>query len=264
MSPFYNNSLLRGINLNRLSSSGIQILPAIREKAGKITTFLRAPTWVSPVQAQEQHIYTEEERKLYANDPEALLQYRKALETGFSGLWPVFIADSEIQKATAMGMTMMMKDKLRNEGLESLVIPSWGVGCKRITPGVNYLETLGSEQVEVVYGNIEKLTEKGVVGGDGKEHPVDVLICATGFDVSFRPRFPITGLNGQTLADAWKDEARGYMGIAAHGFPNYFMIGGPNSPVGNGPVLSALGTSPHDLFMHNKLCLRTYFCRGTI
>jgi cation diffusion facilitator CzcD-associated flavoprotein CzcO len=222
-------------------SSGIQVLPAIHDQASKITTFIRSPTWVSPVQAQEQHVYSEEERRVFAEDPQALLKYRKELEAGFSALWPMFIADSEVQKATFGGMTMMMKDKLRNEGLEELVIPQWAVGCRRITPGVGYLETLGSEKVEVVFGEIQKITEKGCVGGDGKEHPVDVLICATGFDTSYRPRFPIIGPSGQTLSDVWAEEAKSYLGIAAHGYPNYFMIGGPNSPVGNGPVLAALG-----------------------
>ncbi len=107
---------------------------------------------MSPAQAQEQHIYSEDERRVFESDPEALMKYRKALETGFSGLWPVFITDSETQKATFDGMTTMMKDKLRNEKLEELVIPSWGVGCKRITPGVGYLETLASDKVEVAWG----------------------------------------------------------------------------------------------------------------
>ncbi|KDR80777.1 hypothetical protein GALMADRAFT_1106097 [Galerina marginata CBS 339.88] len=221
-------------------SSAIQVLPAIAPKVSKVTTFIRSPTWVSPVQPQEQHIYSDEERRVFETDPEAHLKYRKELEAGFSALWPLFYADSEAQKATFSGMTMMMKDKLRNEALEKLVIPGWGVGCRRITPGVGYLETLGSEKVEVVYGEIKKITEKGCVGEDGVEHPVDILICATGFDTSYRPRFPIIGLGGKILAEEWAEEAQSYFGIATHGFPNYFMIGGPNSPVGNGPVLAAL------------------------
>jgi len=222
-------------------SSAIQVLPAIRDQASKITSFIRSPTWVSPVQPQEQHVYSEEERRVFSESPEALLKYRKELEAGFSALWPLFFSESEVQKATFAGMTMMMKDKLRNEGLEELVIPQWAVGCRRITPGVGYLETLGSEKVDVVYGEIQKITEKGCVGGDGKERPLDVLICATGFDTSHRPRFPIIGQSGQDLSDVWAAEAKSYLGIAAHDYPNYFMIGGPNSPVGNGPVLAALG-----------------------
>jgi cation diffusion facilitator CzcD-associated flavoprotein CzcO len=70
---------------------------------------------------------------------------------------------------------------------------------------------------------------------------LDVLICATGFDTSYRPRFPLIGPKGQSLADVWENEPKSYLGMAAHDFPNYFMFLGPNSPVGNGPVLIAIG-----------------------
>jgi hypothetical protein len=141
-------------------------------------------------------------------------------------------------------MTERMKAKLQNETLEQLVIPKWGVGCRRLTPGVNYLETLVSEKVNVVYGNIQQITERGCVCDDGKEYPVDVLICATGFDTSYRPRFPIIGPGGKNLAVVWADEPKSYLGLAAPGFPNYFMFAGPNSPIGNGPVLVGIGKSP--------------------
>jgi len=94
--------------------------------------------------------------------------------------------------------------------------------------------------VEVAYGGIDKITERGPVSQNGQEYPVDVLICATGFDVSYRPRFPVIGASGKNLRDLWADIPDAYWGIAAHDYPNYFMIGGPNSPVGNGPVLAAL------------------------
>lgn len=96
---------------------------------------------------------------------------------------------------------------------------------------------------------------------DGKEYPVDILICAvsflpfhiinmgattntdmhismqTGFDTTFKPRFPLVGPHGRKLSDGWKDEPRSYLGVAAAGYPNYYMFLGPNSPIGNGPVL---------------------------
>ena len=74
----------------------------------------------------------------------------------------------------------------------------------------------------------------------GKEYLVDVLICATGFDVSFRPRFPIIGLLGKNLQDEWACEPKSYLGIAAAEYPNYMIFLGPNCPIGNGPVLSAI------------------------
>ena len=158
-------------------------------------------------------------------------------------MFPVFISDSDSQKAYRKEVTKRMKAKLQNEALEQLVIPKWDVGCRRITPGVNYLETLVSEKVTVVYGDIQQITERGCVCDDGKEYSVDVLICATGFDTSFRPRFPIIGPGGKNLADVWADEPKSYLGLAAPGFPNYFTFIGPNSPFGNGPLLVGIGES---------------------
>ena len=224
-------------------SSAIQLLPAIRSQASKITTFIRSPTWVEPVLTDEQRYYSEEERREFETNPATLLKYRKRQESDLNTFFPLFASESDFQKAYFKDMTERMKARLQNETLEQLVIPKWGVGCRRLTPGVNYLETLVSEKVSVVYGNIQQITERGCVCDD-TEYPVDVLICATGFDTSFRPRFPIIGLGGKNLADVWADEPKSYLGLAAHGFPNYFMFIGPNSPIGNGPVLSGIGKSP--------------------
>jgi hypothetical protein len=133
-----------------------------------------------------------------------------------------------------------MKEKLQNQFLEERLIPQWAVGCRRLTPGVGYLESLGKENVTVVYGEITSVTEKGCMSDNGNEYPVDILICATGFDTTFKPRFPLIGPDGKNLQDEWKDEAQSYLGLAAPGFPNYMIFLGPNSPIGNGPVLSAI------------------------
>jgi len=109
-----------------------------------------------------------------------------------------------------------------------------------LTPGVGYLEALGKENVEVVYGEILQITEKGCLCDNGNEYPVDALICATGFDTGFKPRFPIVGPSGKNLQDEWKDAAESYFGIAAADYPNYMIFLGPNCPIGNGPVLVAI------------------------
>ncbi|KJA23554.1 hypothetical protein HYPSUDRAFT_66239 [Hypholoma sublateritium FD-334 SS-4] len=221
-------------------SSGIQVLPAISPEVAKITTFIRSPTWVSPTRGFESRIYPEEERQKYASDPQAHLAYRKTLEKNMNELFQIFITDSPGQKQTFDAMKKMMQDKLQiSDDLQKLVIPTWPVGCRRLTPGIGYLEMLASDKVEVVFGEIEKITAKGCVS-TGQEYPIDVLICATGFDTSFKPRFPLIGLGGKNLQDAWASEAQSYLGIAAHGFPNYFMFIGPNSPSGNGPLLVAM------------------------
>lgn len=223
-------------------SSAIQVLPAIYDKVAKVTSFIRSPTWVTPVQNIPARKYTHEERQKFATDSAAHLQYRKDLETAICNLFPILIADSPAQKAAKSIFTAMMQDTLQNERLADLLIPKWGVGCRRLTPGVGYLEALRAEKTNMVYGPIESITETGIKVKDSGEQSMDILICATGFDTSYKPRFSLIGSTGESLSDAWAAECRSYLGLATPGFPNYFMFMGPNSPVGNGPFLIAVGT----------------------
>ncbi|EXJ70145.1 cyclohexanone monooxygenase [Cladophialophora psammophila CBS 110553] len=133
-----------------------------------------------------------------------------------------------------------MVKKLQNATLEDKLIPKWSVGCRRLTPGIGYLESLGTSNVEVVYREILKVTPKGCVCDDGQEHALEALICSTGFDTSFKPRFPLIGMSGENLRNEWAQEPASYLGIAASGFPNYIMFLDPNGPIGNGQVLTAI------------------------
>ena len=213
-------------------SSGIQVLPTIQPYVKKVTTFIREPTWVSPVQGLEQHRYTPQELHDFATKPGTLLAYRKQIETGLNGQFALFLKGTKTQNETKAYMLSQMKEKLGgNTFLEEKLIPEWGLGCRRLTPGVGYLESLSKPNVSVVYGEISSITENGCVS-EGTEYPVDVLICATGFNTTFKPRFPIIGPTGENLQDVWsKSEPKAYMGIAVAEFPNYMVFLGPNCPI---------------------------------
>lgn len=92
----------------------------------------------------------------------------------------------------------------------------------RLTPGVGYLEALVEDNVTVIGDSILKFTANGVVTEKGVEIKADVIICATGFDTSYRPSFKVTGKQGQDLNDIWIDKPQSYLSIAVSGFPNYF------------------------------------------
>lgn len=112
--------------------------------------------------------------------------------------------------------------------------PKFSVGCRRITPGEAYLKAIQQPNAKVHFTAVDKVTPTGVVGADGKLREGDTLICATGFDVSFRPRFPIVGRGGVDLREAWRDECTTYLGLTVPGMPNLVMLPGPPVPVQNG------------------------------
>jgi cation diffusion facilitator CzcD-associated flavoprotein CzcO len=195
------------------------------------------------VQGIQQHEYTAEEKHKFEKTPGALNKYRKELESGLNGTFSIYIANTQLQRETEVYMRQAMSEKLANKELEAKLIPSWKVGCRRPTPGVGYLESLTKPNVQVVYGEIKEITGAGCLCDDGNEYAVDVLICATGFDTTFRPRFPVVNPAGKDLRDVWDSAPESYLGLAAAEFPNYLIFLGPNCPIGNGPVLSAIGKS---------------------
>ncbi|CAI7571914.1 unnamed protein product [Penicillium pancosmium] len=219
-------------------SSGIQILPAILPQVSKLTTFIREPSWiVSGVAGFEPRKFEENEKEEFAKDPITLLKFRRGIEQNMNRIFPLFLADSPTQQRSRESFSASMQGVLKDPALGDQLIPKWAVGCRRITPGVGYLESLTDEKTTVIYGGIARISPEGCVTEEGEEHAVDVLVCATGFDTTFKPRFPLIGSHGRQLAEDWKDEPRSYLGVAAPGYPNYYMFLGPNSPIGNGPVL---------------------------
>lgn len=116
-----------------------------------------------------------------------------------------------------------MIDKLNgDERLIKAILPDFAAGCRRPTPGVGYLEALTKPNVNVVLSGIEKVVPEGIVTKDGQTIKADALICATGFDVSFAPRFKFIGRNGVDLKEQWKVRPRSYLSCAVENFPNYF------------------------------------------
>ena len=224
----------------RSSASAIQILPSIQPLVKSLTTFIRNPTWISPPFGNEQRTYSESELEDFKKEPGVLLRLRKENENRINGLLDFIFEGSALQAGMRSVLFSQMREKLNKPELEEQLIPPWAVGCRRLTPGPNYLECLRAPNVEVAFGECEMITEKGVVV-NSREYVLDILICATGFDNSYRPQFPVIGLEEINLQDQWASEAKGYMGIAASGFPNYLMFTGPNSPVGNGTVIPAIG-----------------------
>ncbi|KAK8023756.1 hypothetical protein PG993_011822 [Apiospora rasikravindrae] len=257
----------KGPKIHSAASSAIQILPQMQAVADHVTTFIRQPTYVVPQQGMGYHKYSPEEQQGFREDPESHLKLRKETERAITAVFPVFVRGSVAQTKITDAMREAMKEKLTTGSADldtelDKLIPDFPFGCRRLTPGVGYLESLTKPNVTVARGGgVVRMTPEGCVTADGKEWPLDVLICATGFDTTFRPRFPIIGRGGRSMAEEWSETAltkpttaptngngstttseggRGpetYLSLAAHGYPNYFMFLGPNCPIGNGPII---------------------------
>jgi len=137
-----------------------------------------------------------------------------------------------------MNINQQMSQKLKGrEDLMKKIIPTnFGVGCRRPTPGNGFLEALTLPHVRTFTQEMRRVTPKGFVDHEGVEHEVDVIICATGFDTSWRPRFPVVA-NGTNIQDLYAKEPLSYLSIGVPEIPHYLTVTGPYGPVGHGSFL---------------------------
>ena len=121
-----------------------------------------------------------------------------------------------------MAREFMTKMLGGDERLCKALIPNYAIGCRRLTPAPGYLESMKAPNVEVVTDKIKRFVAAGIELETGEVLEVDAIICATGFDTSFCPPFPVVGRTGN-LQEIWtKDTPKSYMSLAVAGMPNYF------------------------------------------
>lgn len=224
------------------------MVPKLAETASKVTVFMRNNTYIAPPfgsnvsnkeadpdaldpAAAGKHHYTEKEKQRFREDPEYHLKYRTTIERQIAnGGWDMFNRGSELNLFVKGAMQDSMKQRLAHrDDLKERIIPTWSPGCRRLTPGDGYLEALIRDNVECEFDDITKVTETGLETITGKLHEVDILACATGFNVQYFPHFMIKGVGGQVMQDS--PEPNVYASIAAPGYPNYFVINGPRSVI---------------------------------
>ncbi|KAL2827251.1 dimethylaniline monooxygenase [Aspergillus pseudoustus] len=229
-------------------SSGVQVCASIYPEVSELYTWVRSPTWITAAFGQQfagkdgrNFDYTEEQKMAFDGDREQYHRYKKMIESELNKRFKLVLRNTkESDEANAYAYKEMSTKLANKPELRKAIIPSnFNVACRRPTPGNGYLEALAGDKTTVFTSNIQGITERGVVdSATGKEFEIDVIICATGFDTSFRPRFPITGLDpGVTLAEKWSSFPASYLGVGVDRFPNYFTYSGPFTPVAQGSIL---------------------------
>ncbi|KAJ5403026.1 uncharacterized protein N7487_008922 [Penicillium crustosum] len=229
-----------------IGSSGVQVIAKIASQVSKLYTWVRSPTWITTGFAQKyageggQNVtYSAEQKKQWRENYPEYLQYCKDIETELNQRFKFILTGSEDAQSALRFSVDEMKSKLagREDLIESLIPTEFGIGCRRPTPGNGFLEALTLPHVHTfTKSGIARITENGFVTTNGEEHEVDVIICATGFDTTWVPRFPIVH-DGRNAQDFMRERTLSYLAMAIPEVPNYFTVGGPYGPVGHGNTL---------------------------
>lgn len=212
-------------------ASAVQLLPHLAREAASVVLFQRSAPYVVP---RGNHAYPPAQRRAFARLPDAVQRLRSRLfwqfERGFAGrlATPGFI---DRLRAEALGH---LAAQVADPQLRAVLTPDYEIGCKRVLLSDDYYPALAQPHVTVVPAPLGHVDGATVVASDGSAHELDVLILATGFQAT-RPPFArlVFGRDGLSLAEHWRDGMRAYASTAVHGFPNLFVINGPNASLGH-------------------------------
>lgn len=231
---------LRGKTVAVIGSgaSAIQFVPEIAKQVGTLKLFQRSAPYVIP---KPDRAYGEIERQVFEKLPwvqrmDRVMQYwrheaRALAFTQFSGL----------MKPVRWQFHHFMRRDIDDPALRQRLEPDYPIGCKRLLLSNDWFKALARKNVEVVTDGIDTVTATGIRTRDGQEHPVDVIIFGTGFQATdFLAPMQISGRDGTDLNAAWKEGAEAYLGMAVAGFPNLFMLYGPNTNLGHSSIVFML------------------------
>ena len=217
-------------------ASAVQVVPSIAPIVAMLSVFQRTPAWVVP---KFDVSYPEWLRRLLARVPFFLRASRFAKYWTSELLGPIVFLKSKILSRVGVFVSMWnLRRQVKDPELRKKLTPSFQFGCKRVLVSDDYLASFELDNVDLVTASIEGIEPRGVRTNDGTLHEADAIVLATGYKLGIAAApFTVIGRDGRTLADAWSRGATAYMGITVAGFPNWFIMMGPNTGPGHTSVL---------------------------
>ena len=216
-------------------ASAVQVVPSIAPVTSQLYLCQRTPSWVIP---KVDYAYPRGVRAAFRRFP-ALLRLNRYLIYWL--LEPRFLAfenGSRYSHLFERQVRSYMESQIEDPALRAKLIPDYPPGCKRVLISNDYLPALQRPNVEVVTDGIERVTRDAIVTRDGRTRHVDTIVLATGFEAThFLAPLVVEGAGGARLHEEWRDGAHAYLGMTVSGFPNFFMLYGPNTNLGHNSII---------------------------
>ena len=232
-------------------ASAIQLVPPLAAAGARLSLFQRTPSWI-----------------LGKRDPVARPVWRGPLLRRAVRAWEYasheaqaigFVLAPRLMTAVERRARSFAKRVVPDAALRDRLTPDYRIGCKRILLSNDFLPTLNLPHVSLVSQRITRFVSDALVTEDGARHPADIVVYATGFQATDPlGEVDIIGRGGVTLRDHWRDGMRAWLGVAMPGFPNLFLLGGPNTGLGHNSVVFMLEAQSG----HILRCLRDMRTRG--
>ncbi|WP_433825588.1 flavin-containing monooxygenase [Actinoplanes sp. CA-015351] len=216
-------------------ASAIQLVPAIAGEAAHIDVFQRTPPWTLP---KPDRRYGRARLRAYRKWP-VLMRASRAGTWLLTLVTGAAVTGNRVADTLVRGISHLQRRiQVRDPELRAKVTPDEPMGCKRVLFTNAWLPALARPDVDLITEKIVAVTENGIRTADGADHPCDVLVYGTGFAATeFLVPIRVTGREGVLLSEVWREGAHAYLGMTVPGFPNLFLIYGPNTNTGNTSVI---------------------------
>ena len=223
----------RRVGVIGTGSTAVQITGAVIDDVARLSLFQRTPQWIMPL--DNQPIGTEQ-RTAFREDPDRLRELREFLERSFAENFADAVVDAESAALAKIEATCRahLEAQVIDPDLRRRLTPDYRVACKRLVVSGDFYDALQRPNAVLVTESIDRIEPGGIRTVDGTLHELDVIVLATGFHVDrFVRPIEVVGPEGHSLEEAWSSGPTAYLSIAIPGFPNLFLLNGPNGPVGN-------------------------------
>lgn len=219
-------------------ASAIQFVPQITPNVKKIKLFQRSGAWVIP---KADRPFTALDQWLFKTFPILDRIYRASIYWKNESRAVAFTRFGFLLKIFAWQAKRLAKRKIKDPKKREKIIPDYPIGCKRLLISNDWYDAINSDNLEVISDGIDHVEEDAIVTKDGERHTCDTIIYGTGFAATdFLAPMKITGLDGLDLNEAWKDGAEAYKGVSVSGFPNMFILYGPNTNLAHSSIVFML------------------------
>jgi cation diffusion facilitator CzcD-associated flavoprotein CzcO len=219
-------------------ASAVQFIPEIAKVAGHVDVYQRSAPYVLP---KADRPYRGAEQALFDRLPVVRKADRLRVFLYGELLTSGFVLSPKLLAAPMQLWRRQLNSQIADPELRAKCVPDYVMGCKRVVFSSDWYRALARPDVELVTDPIERIAADGVVTADGTERKTDVIIYGTGFKAAeFLVPMQVAGPGGRTLQEAWRDGAQAYYGITVSGFPNFFMLYGPNTNLGGNSIIYML------------------------
>jgi cation diffusion facilitator CzcD-associated flavoprotein CzcO len=218
-------------------ASAVQFVPRIQPRVAALDVYQRTPPWIMP---RFDRATSARARRLFRRAPAAQRALRASIWAGRELLVPV-LRHRALARVVQRVALLHLRRSVPDPALRAVLTPDYTIGCKRILISDDYLPALTRPNVEVITARVAEVRPHAIVDAAGVERPTDVIVFGTGFRPTDPPLAPhLIGRDGRTLADAWAGSPRAHAGTTVAGFPNLFVLPGPNTGLGHTSVVYML------------------------